>query len=265
MSQPWPHPQFAHPAFATLRAWLEGFAAFPDHSSWARIPDRPRAQSGAIIQFVDPDSLTRYYEAEIHELGRVATRLDDWHDCFNAMIWLTFSRTKAALNALHYRHLPQGGKGQRGPIRDAATLFDECGLIVPYCDAALLDALRGHDWHQLFVQRRADWGQTIEAVCFGHANYEALLEPFTGLTGKCWPVPVSAEYFRWPQAQKLAWLDDYLAAQINADQLQTPRQLPPLPYLGVPGWWPEQDASFYANTKYFRPLRQPVHHQAFNE
>ncbi|HBZ06685.1 MAG TPA: DUF3025 domain-containing protein, partial [Massilia sp.] len=29
----------------------------------------------------------------------------------------------------------------------------------------------------------------------------------------------------------------------------------PLPVLGVPGWWPEQDAAFYADTSVFRPKR----------
>ncbi|GGP20409.1 DUF3025 domain-containing protein [Silvimonas iriomotensis] len=238
-----------------MQQWLSGFAQFPDHPAWAALPDRPATRSGQQVSFVPSESLTDYYETEIHLRGRVATRSENWHDLFNALIWLRFPRTKAALNALHYRQMGQSAKGQRGPVRDAATLFDECGLIVPYCNPALIDLLRQHQWRDLFVTHRAQWQHEIAAVCFGHANLEALLDPFPGLTGKCWPVEVTPDWFSLPDAARWAWLDEHLARGLDADELQTPRQLPPLPYLGVPGWWPQQDDAFYADTGYFRPAR----------
>lgn len=201
------------------------------------------------------ESLTDYYETEIHLRGRVATRTENWHDLFNALIWLRFPKAKAALNALHCRSMDQSAHGRRGPVRDAATLFDECGLILPYSDPALLDDLRGHEWSRLFVNQAGLWNKGIAAVCFGHANLEALLDPFPGLTGKCWPVLVTPEWFDLPEVARWQWLDEHLATQVDADVLQSPRQLPPLPYLGVPGWWPQQDVAFYGDTAYFRPLR----------
>jgi hypothetical protein len=155
---------------------------------------------------------------------------------------------------LHHRAILRGNT-QRGPQRDAATLLDECGLIVPYTDAAQLELLLNHQWHELFVSEAAQWGKTIDAFVFGHATYENLLAPFIGLTGKSWPVHVSADFFTQALAAQIAQLDAYIANELDQDTLQSPRQLPALPYLGIPGWWPQQDAAFYANAAYFRPKR----------
>ena len=255
MRPEWPLAFFsAQPGYKPLLPVLQQLAHFPDYADWATLP-APRTQTGLPIQFVEPDTLTHYYEVEIAQLGRVATRPANWHDAFNALVWHTFPRTKAALNALHLRHMSPAGAGERGPQRDAATLFDECGLIVVSCDPTLLAQQRDHQWHALFVAERDAWGTRIEAISLGHANYEALLTPFPGLTGKSWQVAVDADYFTLDAAARLTYLDTYLASQLDADWLQTPRQLPPLPYLGVPGWWPQQDEAFYADTAYFRPAR----------
>ena len=41
------------------------------------------------------------------------------------------------------------------------------------------------------------------------------------------------------------------------DRLASPRDLAPLPVLGIPGWWPTNDApAFYDDARYFRPGRQ---------
>ncbi|WP_148714821.1 DUF3025 domain-containing protein [Chitinolyticbacter meiyuanensis] len=251
--QHWPD-ALAHPAFALLAPLTAQLPRVPALADWQRLPP-VHTQSGLPLQCVDPSSLSRYYEAEIYELGRIATR-DDWHDCFNALVWHSYPRSKAALNALHYRLLPDTGQGPRGPVRDAATLFDECGLIVPYSDPALLELLVGHEWSTLFVDRRDDWGRHIDALVFGHATFENLLAPFTGLTGKCWPVQVEPAFFALPLAARMAQLDSQVCTSLSAGWLTTPRQLPPLPYLGIPGWWPQQDASFYANHSYFRSRRR---------
>ena len=54
-----------------------------------------------------------------------------------------------------------------------------------------------------------------------------------------------------------AW-DAWLAASLSADAL---RQKPftPLPVLGVPGWWQDnQDPAFYGDAGVFRPRRVPA-------
>ena len=56
-----------------------------------------------------------------------------------------------------------------------------------------------------------------------------------------------------PDAQR-AWIDERVAAEL-AESALTTSSFTPLPVLGVPGWWPEQDAVFYADTSVFRPKR----------
>ena len=44
---------------------------------------------------------------------------------------------------------------------------------------------------------------------------------------------------------------------LDGRKLVGPRELQPLPVLGVPGWWPDNEAEgFYDNRDYFRPGRQ---------
>lgn len=250
----WPIEFFSSQApFAPILPFLQQFKHFPAWHDWDALGHIASNRHGLPIRFVDPDTLSEYYEIAIDRYGHVSTRSDNWHDCFNALIWCAFPQSKAAITALHMRHFKPDHP--RGPARDAATLFDECGLILPYCDDELLQLLTDHQWQTLFQTRRADWGLKIGAISFGHANYENLLQPFMGLTGKCWPVKVSADYFKLPLAEQCAYLDQQLTHFLDSDQLQTPRQLPPLPYLGIPQWWGQQDDLFYANTDYFRPRR----------
>jgi hypothetical protein len=247
----WPLDFFQqHAPYAPLLPFLTPFKDFPQHSDWDTSGFNAQNQQGQPIRFVAPESITDYYEVAIAQKGHVATRANNWHDCFNALVWCAFPQSKAAITALHMRHFSPDGP--RGAIRDAATLFDECGLILPYCDDALLQLLIDHQWQDLFQLHRSDWGVKINAICFGHASYENLLEPFLGLTGKCWPIKVAADFFDLPLKNQCKLLDAELAQRLNEGQLQKTRQLPPLPYLGIPNWWAEQDDAFYANTQYFR-------------
>ncbi|MGL6041962.1 MAG: DUF3025 domain-containing protein [Deefgea sp.] len=215
-----------------------------------------QTQGGASVRFVDPDSITQYYELEIYQLGNVATRLN-WHDTFNAMIWQSYPKSKVALNALHYHAMQNNPSTARGAQRDAATLFDECGFILPYSNPKLLELMIQHEWQQLFVTQAQSWGSEINALVFGHATFENLMAPFIGLTGKCWPIQVEPAFFELDLAEQRHYVDAIIAEQIHQGWLQRPRQLPPLPYLGIPKWWPEQDEAFYANTAYFRTRRTP--------
>ncbi|WP_348945820.1 DUF3025 domain-containing protein [Chitinibacter sp. FCG-7] len=259
----WPSELFEnHPAFQPIRAHLSRFSAPPNYQDWAATPVVAHSASGAPIRFVPSEQISEYYELAIYQHGQVATRLN-WHDTFNAMIWHAFPLSKSALNAMHHRIIAADPAAKaRGPARDAATLFDECGFILPYCDEQLLDYLIAHEWTELFVDHAAAWGQRISAFSFGHANFEHLLAPFIGLTGKCWPVKVQADFFQRDTASQCQELDQILARLINDHCLQKPRQLPALPYLGIPGWHPQQNASFYENRQYFRKkrIRSPNDH-----
>lgn len=252
----WPLDFFSStPAFAPILPFLKRFHQPPNHQDWLTVSEHIVTQGGATVRFVDPDSISQYYELEIYQLGNVATRLN-WHDTFNAMIWQSYPKTKVALNALHYHAMQNTANTARGAQRDAATLFDECGFILPYSNPDLFELMLQHEWHTLFVTHAPSWGTEINALVFGHATFENLLAPFIGLTGKCWPVQVEATFFNLDFPAQRQYLDQIVAEQIAQGWLQKPRQLPPLPYLGIPHWWQQQDDDFYHNQAYFRPRRQ---------
>nr|WP_314899266.1 DUF3025 domain-containing protein [uncultured Deefgea sp.] len=251
----WPLDFFSNtPAFAPILQFLNRFQGPPSHADWLTMSEHIQTQGGATVRFVDPDSITQYYELEIYQLGNVATRLN-WHDTFNAMVWQSYPKSKVALNALHSHAMQNNQGAARGAQRDAATLFDECGFILPYSNPALLELMISHEWQALFVTHAQSWGTEINALVFGHATFENLLSPFIGLTGKCWPVQVAPSFFKLDLAAQRQHLDQIIAEQIDQGWLQRPKQLPPLPYLGIPKWWPEQDGAFYDNQNYFRTRR----------
>ncbi len=213
-------------------------------------------ESGHRINFASPQSDGLGYEARIWARGDVETRPDNWHDFFNALVWLTFPRAKAALNARHARVLAEQHVG-RGRQRDAMTHFDECGVVVVTSDPSLLELLRGFFWRQLFWDRRADLAADLRCFVFGHATYEQLLAPFRGLTAKAVLLEVSQDWLRQPLAVQLANLDLRLASALAAGVHDDPRALHPLPLMGFPGVTPASEhADYYDDTWQFRPGRR---------
>src|SRR5262245_5036670 len=139
--------------------------------------DRPR--------FVAPDPMRLGYEERIHARGEIVTRPDNWHDFFNALVWLRFPLAKRALNDAHLRFIRQSGtRAQRGPVRDALTQFDESGIVVAATDASLLDLLAARRWKELFWTRRADVMASMRFLVFGHGLYDALRAPFYCICGR---------------------------------------------------------------------------------
>lgn len=115
---------------------------------------------------------------------------------------------------------------------------------------------RGHRWSSLFVERREQWGQSIQAFIFGHGLYQQCLVPRRGLTGKAIYIATRPRFFAQCKSAQYGQLDELLAQRI-AGQLQTPRELLPLPLLGVPGWWPVNiDPHYYADEWYFRSQKR---------
>src|SRR5262249_26039402 len=94
----------AAPIFATLRPSLSRLAAggFPGLDDLNALAGPALASGGgAPIRFVPPAPLEEAYEIRVFETGEVQTRPDNWHDLFNALVWIAFPRTKAALNRHH--------------------------------------------------------------------------------------------------------------------------------------------------------------------
>jgi hypothetical protein len=207
-----------------------------------------------------PDGVA--YESFISTTGGVPTR-ENLHDFFNALIWLTFPRIKAQLNAMQAAEIEKTGAASaavngrggtvRGKIRDAATIFDENAAFLVVSDEALLDALRAHRWHEAFLARRNAFGRECEIYLFGHALMEKLVRPYKAITAHVWPIPTDSEYFEASPVEKLSWLDNTVANQLAVGL--TTSCFTPMPVLGVPGWWTGQDDDFYEDTAVFRPKR----------
>lgn len=247
-------------SFAFAAAW-HPLADWPTQGDYDQLLHHARQHTPNLptaLRFVldlDPEA---YYEMHIAQTGEVPTRAQNWHDWFNALAWLAWPRLKTALNQRHHWAIAEQGESRRGPYRDAATLLDESGVLVPYADSRLADALDAMDWHYLFVERRDAWGRDIAAHTIGHAIAEASLTPFIGWTAKAWLIEVEPAFFAASPAEQRAHLDRRCAQALSDPaQLSTPRQLPPLPVLGIPHEWPANaDPAFYRDTDYFRPSRR---------
>ncbi|MEO8006234.1 MAG: DUF3025 domain-containing protein, partial [Betaproteobacteria bacterium] len=124
------------------------------------------------------------FEPRAYLKGEVQVRPLDWHDLFNALVWMSFPTTKAVLNARHYESQVDVSAGNRSAVSDALTLFDEDGVIVLSSDASLLDLMRDFRWKELFWVRRDDVKKSMRFLIFGHALYHKAQNPFVGMTGK---------------------------------------------------------------------------------
>jgi len=79
------------------------------------------------------------YEERIYQKAEVSTRLGSWHDFFNALVWATYPKTKAALN--QRQHAVSCQTLVRGREQDRLAMFDEGGLIclqTPSSEASVL-------------------------------------------------------------------------------------------------------------------------------
>ncbi len=234
-------------------ALLNALAAARDARNAAGLPLR------FVPQTLRQAAFEEKYEPRIFLRGEVQMRVNNWHDLFNALVWLTFPQAKAVLNRRHYEALcaqQAAGGANRGPQQDALTLFDEGGVIVASTNPELAGLLRRHEWRALFWQRRAELAGSMQFYVFGHALYEKALQPFAGVTGRGVIFECDAGFFQQPPVAQLAALDARLAEALSADERFTAtRELAAVPILGIPGWCAENTReSYYNDTAYFRPL-----------
>lgn len=260
----------ALPVFAPLRA--HGGAVFdkasPDFEDFrellgARVPP-VRVASGERLCIVQqgrrPLAFEDKYEARVYLKGELQVRKGHWHDYFNVLVWLAFPRAKAALNARHFAALREGaaaGASNRGPSQDALTLFDEGGVIVVSSDPDLLEMLREWRWKDLFWRNRRRLEGRASFLLFGHALYEKMLKPFTGITGRGVLLEAEPALLAAPLPERLAAIDGMIAAHLSRpNSFSTTRELAVVPVLGVPGWCAENEReAYYDDTGYFRSGR----------
>lgn len=249
--------------YAPLRPAIERLPRdrWPDHADLTSLAADVCTSSGVPVRFVAPRDPTvrdrRHYEARIAATGEVETRRESWHDLFNALAWITYPKAKAAINARHAEILQAGGEAearQRGPVRDALTLFDEGGVIVASSSPAMHRLIVDFRWKDLFWERRRELQATTRFLAFGHACYEQALAPYIGMVAKTVLVTVSDAFLSSPP-QIHAELADALVARHIAEpaSFHSPKALPPMPVLGVPGWYDANaQESFYDDAKHFR-------------
>jgi len=209
-------------------------------------PEALNAAGSAPVRFLPQAELPEgvAYEAFIRETGAVPTR-EGLHDFFNALCWMHFPQAKQRLNQLQSAEIARAGVGQvRGPVRDAATVFDENALLIQTTDT-VWQALTGHCWHEALWDLRGEWAHTCLWV-FGHATLEKLVRPYKSITAHLWRVPLDVAP---------AQLDAWLAQDLQPERLAV-KPFSPLPVLGVPGWWPSNaEPAFYNDPHVFRPRR----------
>lgn len=230
------------------------------------------------LRFVSQNALPEGvgYEQFIGSTGKIPTR-DNLHDLFNGSIWLTFPKTKALLNYYHMLEIAachEDGKGaRRGRVRDTITVFDENGAVLVTADPSIGEALIDFDWQASLVMPRARFDDPnfinkellkpdVQATVyiFGHALLEQLIQPRKSLCAHSVVISVAADFFALSLSERIAYLDDQLVIYMDKLLSQhdiTPRQLAPLPILGVPHFWPENaDPSFYDDAYVFRSGRR---------
>jgi hypothetical protein len=218
-------------------------------SDGAALHDALNAAQQAPVRFVPQDALPAGmpYERFVFETAQCPVR-PGLHDFFNGLCWLDFPRTKRVLNQVQAAEIGKGGiAGRRGPVRDAITVFDENGALLQ-APPALWEALEQRQWRRAFVDLRPLWREARLRI-FGHALLEQLASPRKGLTAHVWRADAAME----PGASADAWL----AAQCTPGALAA-KPFTPLPVLGVPGWWAQnENFSFYDDSLVFRVRRDP--------
>ena len=213
----------------------------------ATVAQALNAHGRAPVRFVPQSALPPgiAYEQFIFKRGMVPTR-DNLHDFFNGLCWICFPQIKTRLNQLQAAEIAVAGVVPlRGPVRDALTVFDENAafLLAP---PLLWSALTARDWQRLFIDLRPLWAEA-KLVLFGHALLEKLVYARK---------PITAHVYRTQSAiDSIAELDALVAGDMSAEKLAG-KPFTPLPVLGVPGWWLEnEDFSFYDDRAVFRPRR----------
>jgi hypothetical protein len=191
-----------------------------------------------------------HYEQRIALRAEVATRESNWHDLFNALVWLRYPALKRALNARQMTEIAHMGTRQRSRPQYALTHFDEAGVIVVLRDAALLTLWDAHDWHGLFWRERAAWHDGRASVqVFGHALLEHALNPGKLLVGKA--LACLGQGSASDAARACA------TSIADGSVLRDPLELRPFPLSGLPGWHPDNDGeAFHRQTACYQPRRE---------
>ena len=234
------HPAFAPyiSAYSLYQDIIAGRAA-PPRDAPVFVPPPPRALSA-----ID-------FERRVVEQNELIVRPDNLHDVLNALVWLTFPKTKRSISAAHVALGITAGGSTRPRRRDVLTLFDEAGAIILSQRDDLKKLHEGHEWRKLFVDHRQEFIAEARPILFGHGALEQLVShPHRGLTAKALWLPRAHD-------TPLPALDTWMAKHIASEQLLAKNEHRlPLPIVGVPGWFAENElADCYDDAAVFRAFR----------
>lgn len=192
------------------------------------------------------------YEPRVYLKKELQTRTRNWHDFFNALIWLSFPETKTALNNLHFKQAKDRKPGSnRTTLENRITQFDECGAIIITNNENLLSLIKNHQWEALFINQRDQLEKSLRCIVFGHAIFEKALNPYIGMTCHC--ILLNDEnLLQEAIAGSFKSLDTRIANIWQTELSTAPGRFDALPILGMPGYWKCQNKDFYANKQYFR-------------
>jgi len=245
---------FKHPVFNDVAQYL----SWAESGEWPSI-ESLNSSSATLVHAYTGMPLTferqtpelvadgMHYEQRIYQTGKIATRENNWHDLFNAMMWLKYPRIKSALNSRQWNDVRLNGLKTRTPGQCAMTLFDEAGAIVTMPDE-MLECWKLHDWHGLFIEHADAWRSGRAAVAvFGHALLDHALVTETLLVAKCIVLEDKTDL---PSS-----LDGIADAIHSENRLLANKELRTLPLCGIPGWHSAGDsAEFVKTAACFSPL-----------
>jgi len=236
----------------SLTTFFEKYVDWPTLNDYEAIFKKNNMEVKPVPQSEVIRCFEEQYEPRVYLKGELQTRLKNWHDFFNALIWLKFPITKKMLNALHYEQarLREAGSN-RSTLENRITQFDECGAVIVSNDQKLLDLIENHQWQDLFINEMQQFDSNLQCVIFGHAIFEKAMNPYIGMTCHCILINDSKLLNDVHQGNFEA-LDKKIAIfWKNAHKIEN-LKLKPLPLLGIPGYWHLQNSEFYKNTSYFR-------------
>lgn len=180
---------------------------FSNYSNWPSLeefnqqkPANIKTWSGLNLKFVlqkgrrSSEGFESLYEPRIFLQGEIRTRLENWHDFYNALIWFTFPKVKAALNMRQFiafdEHADFPWKAppkKRTREQDFLTIFDEGGCIL------------------------AKVGEHAIPFVFGHAVYERMILGDRDISMSCFVIECPKKFALMPLVKQIEFLDDNVA------------------------------------------------------
>ena len=231
---------------------FEQFKNWPSIEQYQKIFLDYKLDIKPVHQAREISSFEEHYEPRVYLKKELQTRTENWHDFFNAQVWLNFPKTKKVLNSLHYSESLKRPEGSnRSILENRITQFDECGAILVSANKELLNLIKEHKWTSLFLKHRQEINEDLRCIIFGHAIFEKALSPYIGMTCHCLLVE-DEKLLEQAKTYEFSNIDDYLATKWSQQIAYNPLKFSAFPVLGLPDYWHEQGIEFYQNKQYFR-------------